>query len=79
MPSYDLQCVACEHTFEAFRQGFLRDEDRVCPQCDTGAATQLMTGGFIAITGRRGGSDHQPAAAPARGGHGCGGHCGCGH
>ena len=33
MPSYDLACEACDHPFEAFRQGFLRDEDRVCPEC----------------------------------------------
>ncbi len=75
MPTYDLQCEGCEHTFEAFRTGFLRDEDRVCPECGAAHAAQLMTGGFIAITGRR--SDSQPvAAAPAR--NGCGGHCGCG-
>ncbi len=33
MPSYDLTCTECDHGFEAFRQGFLRDEDRVCPEC----------------------------------------------
>ena len=33
MASYDLVCEECEHVFEVFRQGFLRDEDKVCPEC----------------------------------------------
>jgi putative FmdB family regulatory protein len=76
MPSYDLQCDSCEHTFETFRPGFLRDEDRVCPQCGATHATQLMTGGFIAVTSRRGGDSQPVAAAASR--PSCGGHCGCG-
>ena len=46
MPSYDLACTACDHRFEAFRQGFLRDEDRVCPEC--GAVTGARAGGHKA-------------------------------
>jgi putative FmdB family regulatory protein len=33
MPSYDLVCEKCGHPFEVFRQGFLKDDDRVCPEC----------------------------------------------
>jgi len=33
MASYDLICQECGHTFEVFRQGFLRDSDRECPKC----------------------------------------------
>jgi putative FmdB family regulatory protein len=33
MASYDLICDDCGHAFEVFRQGFLKDEDRVCPAC----------------------------------------------
>jgi putative FmdB family regulatory protein len=33
MASYDLVCEKCENEFEVFRQGFLKDEDRVCPEC----------------------------------------------
>lgn len=33
MASYDLICEACGHIFEVFRQGFLHDDDKVCPQC----------------------------------------------
>ena len=74
MPTYDLVCDACEHGFEAFRQGFLRDEDRVCPECGTQEARQLFTGFVTARPAR-------PAPVPAGGGGGggcCGGACGCG-
>ena len=35
MASYDLVCEKCGHAFEVFRQGFLKDDDRVCPECDS--------------------------------------------
>jgi len=71
MPSYDLVCETCDHGFEAFRQGFLRDEDRVCPECGAADARQLFTG-FVTARPSRGA---QPV--PAGGGGGCcGGACG---
>jgi putative FmdB family regulatory protein len=79
MPSYDLACVACDHTFEAFRQGFLRDEDRVCPECGAEDARQLFTG-FVTARPSRG--DGAPSVVGFGGGAGggcCGGSCGCGH
>ncbi len=75
MPTYDLRCEACPHDFEVFRQGFLRDEDRACPQCG-GQAQQLITG-FVACR-----SSSQMAGAAASGGgggHAHGASCGCGH
>ena len=33
MASYDLVCDACGSEFEVFRQGFLKDEDKACPDC----------------------------------------------
>lgn len=33
MASYDLVCEKCDNEFEVFHQGFLKDEDRVCPEC----------------------------------------------
>jgi putative FmdB family regulatory protein len=78
MPSYDLACVACDHTFEAFRQGFLRDEDRVCPECGAEDARQLYTG-FVTARPSRG--DGAPSVVGFGGGGGggcCGGSCGCG-
>ena len=74
MPSYDLACEACDHRFEAFRQGFLRDEDRVCPECGAHEARQLFTGFVTARPAR-------PAATTVvntGGGGCCGGSCGCG-
>ncbi len=76
MPTYDLRCSACGAGFEAFRQGFLRDEDRTCPACGE-RAEQVITG-FVA-----GRSSTQMAGAttggPAGAGGGCAhGGCGCG-
>jgi putative FmdB family regulatory protein len=75
MPSYDLACVACDHRFEAFRQGFLRDEDRVCPECGAADARQLFTG-FVTARPARG--DQAPTVTGFGGGGCCGGSCGCG-
>ena len=70
MPTYDLACEGCEHHFDVFRQGFLRDEDRQCPECGAPEARQLFTG-FVTARPSRG--------AVATGGGGCcGGGCGCG-
>lgn len=73
MPTYDLVCDTCEHGFEAFRQGFLRDDDRVCPECGAAEARQLFTG-FVTAKPNRGAP---PAPMPSMGGGGCcGGACG---
>ena len=80
MPSYDLACTSCGHEFEAFRQGFLREEDRTCPQCGAAGARQLFTG---FMTARPGQGDAAPSVVGFGGGGGgggcCGGSCGCGH
>ena len=77
MPSYDLACTACDHRFEAFRQGFLRDEDRMCPECGAAEARQLFTG---FVTARPSSGDGAPSVVGFGGGGGCcGGSCGCGH
>ncbi len=72
-----MRCAACADGFEVFRQGFLRDEDRMCPACG-GAAKQVITG-FVA--GRSSSQVASGAAASAvaaghrhTGGCGCGGH-----
>ena len=74
MPTYDLACEACGHDFEAFRQGFLRDEDRVCPECGARDARQRFTG-FVTARPSRGTAT---TTAQAPGGGCCGGSCGCG-
>ena len=73
MPTYDLVCDSCEHGFEAFRQGFLRDDDRVCPECGAAEARQLFTG-FVTAKPSRGAP--APAPMPSMGGGCCGGACG---
>jgi putative FmdB family regulatory protein len=78
MPSYDLACVACDHSFEAFRQGFLRDEDRVCPECGAEDARQLFTGFVTARLSRGDGAPSVVGFGGGAGGGCCGGSCGCG-
>ena len=78
MPSYDLECVACDHPFEAFRQGFLRDEDRVCPECGATDARQLFTGFVTARPGKGEGAAPSVVGFGGGGGGCCGGSCGCG-
>ena len=75
MPSYDLACADCDHRFEAFRQGFLRAEDRVCPACGAPEARQLFTG-FVTSRPSRG--DAAPRVVGFGGSGCCGGSCGCG-
>lgn len=79
MPSYDLACTQCDHAFEAFRQGFLRDEDRVCPECGAADAKQLFTGFVTARPGRGEGAAPSVVGFGGGGGGCCGGSCGCGH
>ncbi|MEQ8833772.1 MAG: zinc ribbon domain-containing protein [Miltoncostaeaceae bacterium] len=78
MPSYDMACDSCGHHFEVFRQGFLREDDRGCPQCGVVGARQLFTG-FVTAKPSKG--DGGPASVVGFGGAGgcCGGSCGCGH
>jgi putative FmdB family regulatory protein len=75
MPTYDLVCEACDHRFEAFRQGFLREEDRACPECGQAEARQLFTG---FITARPARESAAPTVTGFGGGGCCGGSCGCG-
>jgi len=72
MPSYDLECDGCGLRFEAFRQGFLRDEDRACPGCG-GEARQRFTG-FVTSRPAR---DRPEPRVTGFGGHACGAGCGC--
>ena len=44
MSTYDMVCSKCSTTFEVFRPGFLRDEDKVCPKCGSTDVEQAMTG-----------------------------------
>ncbi len=43
MASYDLICEDCGTAFEVFRQGFLRDDDKVCPHCGSAEVRQKFS------------------------------------
>jgi putative FmdB family regulatory protein len=50
MASYDLRCSSCDSDFEVFVLGFLKDEDKVCPECGGRDVQQRFTG-FGGVTG----------------------------
>lgn len=51
MASYDLRCGGCGRDFEVFVQGFLKDDDRVCPDCGSIEVEQRFTGFMMGSTG----------------------------
>lgn len=61
MASYDLVCDACGHDFEVFRLGFLKDDDRVCPDCGSAEVRQEFSSFLSSI----GGSSSSGCAAPS--------------
>ncbi len=50
-------CDECDHAFEVYRQGFLRDEDKVCPACGSTDVRQSVTG-FLTHFGSSSGSSN---------------------
>lgn len=71
MPTYTLTCEGCGTGFELFRQRFLRDDERVCPEC--GAEARIVLTPFVTAapgaSARRRTTVHRIASA----GCGCGG------
>jgi putative FmdB family regulatory protein len=64
MASYDLVCDACGNSFEVFRQGFLKDEDRVCPECGSVEVQQKFTSFLSSLGGTSpGGGCSAPAGS----------------
>jgi putative FmdB family regulatory protein len=64
MASYDLVCDACGHDFEVFRQGFLKDEDRVCPECGSTEVRQKFSSFLSSIGGGSGSGCGTPSGSP---------------
>lgn len=62
MASYDLKCGGCGREFELFVQGFLKDHQRVCPDCGSDQVEQRFTGFMMGATGGSGFSNTAPAA-----------------
>jgi putative FmdB family regulatory protein len=67
MATYDLDCESCGASFEVFRQGFLRDEDRVCPECGSEDVRQKFSSFLSSIGGSSsGGGCSAPAGSGFR-------------
>jgi len=64
MASFDLICDTCAHTFEVFHQGFLRDEDKVCPECGSTEVRQKFSSFLSTIGGSSGGACAPRASSP---------------
>ncbi|HEY5387695.1 MAG TPA: zinc ribbon domain-containing protein [Thermoleophilia bacterium] len=61
MASYDLVCEKCDHAFEVFRQGFLKDGDRVCPKCGSTDVRQKFSSFLTNLGGSSGGGSCAPS------------------
>jgi putative FmdB family regulatory protein len=66
MASYDLICESCGREFEVFRQGFLKDEDKLCPDCGGTEVRQK----FSSFLKNIGGGSGSGCAAPSGSGFG---------
>lgn len=59
MATYEMNCTQCKHSFEVFRQGFLRDKDKVCPECGSVDVRQKFSS-FLRNFGNSGSSGCGP-------------------
>jgi len=46
MAIYDLKCDDCGKQFEKFVTGFLKEEDKECPRCNSRKVSQRFNGSF---------------------------------
>jgi putative FmdB family regulatory protein len=63
MANYDLTCRACGTDFEVFSTGFLKDEQKKCPECGSTDVQQKFTGFMCGTSSRSGASGGCPAGA----------------
>jgi putative FmdB family regulatory protein len=67
MAIYDLKCDDCGKQFEKFVSGFLTEEDKECPRCNSRRVSQKFNSSFgIGSSFSRGGG----CSAPPSGGFG---------
>jgi len=64
MAQYDFVCNECGSTFEVFVTGFIRDEHKVCPECESTSVRQKFSS-FL-----RNGSASAGSCAPRNSGFG---------
>ncbi len=50
MATYEFVCMDCGHSFELFVQGFIRDDQKRCPECSSAAVRQKFSS-FLRATG----------------------------
>jgi putative FmdB family regulatory protein len=43
LATYDMICNKCSHAFEVSNQEFLRDRDKVCPECASTEVRQTFS------------------------------------
>lgn len=67
MAIYDLKCEDCGHDFEKFVPGFLKDDDKQCPECDSRNVIQKFNSFSIGCSSAAGGGSCTP---PPSGGFG---------
>lgn len=67
MAIYDLKCEDCGHDFEKFVPGFISDEQKQCPKCDSRNVVQKFNSFNIGCSGSAGGGSCTP---PRTGGFG---------
>lgn len=57
MSTYDMVCSECSHSFQVYHPGFLRDEDKVCPECGS-TQTQQTFSSFLRHFGTSAGNSN---------------------
>lgn len=62
MALYDFVCTDCGGTFELFVQGFIKDDEKRCPECGSSAVRQKFTS-FL----RAGSASSSSACGPSAG------------
>ncbi len=64
MAIYDLKCDKCGKQFEKYVTGFLKDDDKECPECGSREISQQFTSFFgVGSSGGSGGCSAPPGGS----------------
>jgi putative FmdB family regulatory protein len=64
MALYDFVCMDCGSTFELYVQGFIKDDEKRCPECGSSAVRQKFTS-FLSTGSTSSGPTCGPSASSA--------------
>jgi putative FmdB family regulatory protein len=64
MAFYDFVCDDCGHAFEVFSTGFIKPEQRECPECGSHAVRQKFSSFLRSATGSGVGGCAAPSGSP---------------